>query len=87
MGAICRRTRGVSIVNREMTFAERWTHPDDQIEEWRHKAAMCAEVLVPDCVPPALVQGAYASNAVARERVGSLGLGINTTLNARLFFR
>src|SRR5262249_30027644 len=28
---------GVSIVSRDMTFAERWTHPGSQIEEWRHK--------------------------------------------------
>jgi hypothetical protein len=75
------------MVNREMTFAERWTHPEDQIAEWRHKAAMCAEVLVPDCVPAAFVRGAYTLDVTVQERVNALGLSINAVPNARLFFR
>jgi ssDNA thymidine ADP-ribosyltransferase DarT-like protein len=78
---------GVSIVSREKTFAERWTHPDDQIEEWRHKAAMCAEVLVPDAVPPSLVQGAYVSGEVARQRIDALGIRIATAVDTHLFFQ
>jgi ssDNA thymidine ADP-ribosyltransferase, DarT len=78
---------GVSIVNRNMTFAEWWTHPEDQIEEWRHKAAMCAEVLVPDRVLPSFVRGAYVSGTTAEQRIGALGTGIKTVINARLFFR
>lgn len=78
---------GVSIVSRDMTFAERGTRPGNQIEEWRHKAAMCAEVLVPNCVPPTFVQGAYVSGTVPQQRIGTLGLGIRTTVNARLFFQ
>ncbi|MBE3599471.1 MAG: DUF4433 domain-containing protein [Limnochordaceae bacterium] len=38
---------GLGYISREVVFAERWTHPQDKIQEWRHKSAMCAEVLVP----------------------------------------
>jgi hypothetical protein len=78
---------GISIVREDLTFAERWTHPDDQREEWRHKAAMCAEVLVPECVPSSFITGAYVSGSVPQQRVVALGLGVVTTINARLFFR
>jgi len=36
--------RGLAIVDRELTFAIDWTHPD-QIEYFRRKSAKCAEVL------------------------------------------
>jgi hypothetical protein len=78
---------GVSIVRKHLTFAEWWTHPEDQKEEWRHRAAMCAEVLVPDRVPPGFVMGAYVSGPVPQQRIVDLGLGLATTINARLFFR
>lgn len=79
--------KGVNIVSRHRTFAEWWTHPEDQIEEWRHKAAMCAEILVPDCVPPTFIQAAYVSDSVANQRIRELALGVKTTINARLFFQ
>lgn len=80
--------QGISIVDRDRTFAEWWTHPEDQIDEWRHKAQMCAEVLVPDCVPPSYLVEAYVSGQVAKQRIVELGeLGIGATINARLFFR
>jgi hypothetical protein len=79
---------GISIVRRDRTFAEWWTHPENQIDEWRHKAEMCAEVLVPDCVPRSYLAGAYISGQVAEERFAELGeLSIITTIDARLFFR
>lgn len=59
--------RGLAIVDAAHTFAENWTHPDDQIEEWRHKTRMCAEVLVPDRVPKDHITGAYAMAADVAE--------------------
>jgi hypothetical protein len=62
----------MDIVDEDYTFADYWTHLDDQIEEWRHKSRMCAEILVPDVVPPQYIAGAYAvSEAFARKARGA----------------
>jgi hypothetical protein len=78
---------GLSIVDKDVTFAEYWTHPEDQRAEWRHKSAMCAEVLVPHRVAPNYILGAYVSGDMARDRIEALRLGIETHANARMFFR
>lgn len=54
---------GLSIVDRERTFAQSWTDPD-KFEYWRKKAAKCAEVLVPNRVPPRLIIGAHVSGPI-----------------------
>ena len=77
---------GLAIVSRELTFAESWLHPEDQILEWRHKSAMCAEVLVPDHVPSNFLCGAYVCNHAVGTQVEALGPGIPITVNSRLFF-
>jgi hypothetical protein len=38
---------GLLAIDCETVFARSWNHPDDFFAHWRHKAAMCAEVLVP----------------------------------------
>jgi ssDNA thymidine ADP-ribosyltransferase DarT-like protein len=50
--------KGLEIVDRATTFAERWDHPDP-LEKERRKTAGQAEVLVPDRVEPRYVRGAY----------------------------
>jgi hypothetical protein len=77
---------GLAIVDRDRTFAEWWTH-DDQIEQWRHSAQKCAEVLVPDAVPPAYVVGAYVSCDGSRECLQRLAPGLSITVDAHLFFQ
>ena len=52
---------GLEIVDGTRTFARYWTHPEDWKDELRHKSQMCAEVLVPDIVPPRFITGAYVS--------------------------
>ncbi len=78
---------GLSIVDGAKTFAVSWKHPDDQIAEWRHTSAMCAEVLVPDCVPPRYIECAYVSDGAAKNNVDDLGLGLRAMINRPLFFR
>jgi hypothetical protein len=78
---------GLSIIDSERTFAEWWTHEDDQIAEWRHKSAMCAEVLVPERVAPAHINGAYVAGQEAEQMITGLRLAIDTTINGRLFFK
>lgn len=77
---------GLSIVNRERTFAEWWTH-DDQRDQWRHSAQKCAEVLVLNVVPATLITGAYVSCETAREALRIVVPGLSVTVNKNLFFK
>lgn len=77
---------GLAIVDRDRTFAEWWTH-DDQIEQWRHSSQKCAEVLVPDVVPPSYVIGAYVSCDDSRRQLHSLVPDLSVTVNPGLFFQ
>lgn len=76
-----------ALLDQERIFAEYWTHPDDQIEEWRHKSIKCAEVLVPDRVAATYVIGAYVSCSESRDAVRASALGLNVTVKAQFFFR
>jgi len=78
--------RGLSIVDKEMTFAEYWTH-SDPIEAMRRKSAKCAEVLVPDRIDPILIMGAYVSCPDAKTTLDALGVDIPVAINSYLFFR
>jgi len=77
---------GLSIVDREATFAEYWTDPDP-IVQWQKKSAKCAEVLVPDKVAPNFIVGAYVSCQEAQDRLNGLGTGIGVTISGHMFFR
>jgi hypothetical protein len=76
----------VAIVDRPLTFAEFWTHPDNPLQELRHKSAMCAEVLVPDIVPQRFVTGAHVSGLAGARNFDALGLGLGRSINRALFF-
>jgi len=77
---------GLSIVDREATFAEYWTDAD-QIIEWRKKAAKCAEVLVPDKMKPEYIMGAYVSCQESVHKIQALNASISVSTNSHLFFR
>jgi len=77
---------GLSIVDATMTFAEFWTHPEDQRAEWRHKSMMCAEVLVPDRVAPRFIVGAYVSCGESARMIAAEAPSLPTDTNRRLFF-
>ena len=78
---------GLVHVNRDLTFARNWTHPGDQIAEWRHKAAKCAEVLVPDSVHPNNIQRIYVSGDIARQRAEAIQQSKPVQIYADLFFQ
>jgi hypothetical protein len=78
---------GLALVNRDTAFAQYWTHPEDQIAEWRHKSAMCAEVLVPDRVDPGHINGAYVGTRQAEQNVRAVAAGLAVTLNEYMFFK
>lgn len=68
-------------------FARDWTHPDDQIREWRHKSRKCAEILVPYQVASNLITGALVPDNAARGRLSQAGFGLPIVVNPDFFFR
>jgi hypothetical protein len=71
----------------DLVYADDWRHPGDQIAYFRHKAAMCAEVLVPGVVPPELIAGAYVVNQNAAQTLAATGFNRAVNINTHLFFR
>lgn len=67
-------------------FARSWNH-GDYYEKSRHKARMCAEVLVPERIAPEFIRGIYVSCDEAAQIVHDLDLGIRTKINPYLFFQ
>ena len=82
-----RSPAGLGLIDTATVLASSWTHPNDQVAEWRHGSAICAEVLVPDRVQPDHIQGAYVSCSQARSALEAVAPGIEIHVNARLFFR
>ena len=80
---------GLAIVDGELVFAEYWTDPDP-ILYYRRKSAKCAEVLVPDVVPPSFIFGAYMSTQDSLDRLRqmcALPHDFEGEVDAHLFFR
>jgi hypothetical protein len=76
---------GISIVSRELAFAEWWTD-SDLIRSWQKKVARCAEVLVPNRVPPELILGALVSGAVGQDRCLASGTECEVAIDRHMFF-
>ena len=72
-------------INFDMVYARDW-RSDDRITYWRQKAAKCAEVLVPQSVPLALIFGAYVVNLQASEVLLAVGFNRPITIDADMFF-
>jgi ssDNA thymidine ADP-ribosyltransferase, DarT len=77
--------RGLAFVNYALTFAEWWTDPDP-IQYFRRKSAKCAEVLVPRCVPPSFLIGAYVSCDEVLMQFNRLGVRLAAEIDRHLFF-
>jgi hypothetical protein len=77
---------GLSIVDKDRTFATWWTH-EDQIEYWRHSAQKCAEVLVPDRVPAEYLVGAYVSCGRSRKALEQLASTLPIVVDPSMFFQ
>jgi hypothetical protein len=72
------------LIDKAIVFARSWKHPGDQIREWRHGSAMCAEVLIPDVVPPNYIMGVYVScdetASLIRDDFSDLDVLVNSDL-------
>lgn len=76
----------LGVMDLEYVYARNWKHPDNQIEEWRHSSAKCAEVLIPQRIPPRFLTGAFVLNEQAQERLHSTGFALPITIDPDLFF-
>lgn len=74
-------------LNFNQIYAESWLHPENQITEWQHKSAKCAEVLVPNVVSVDFILKAYVVNETARNNLMATGFSKPVELLPRLFFR
>jgi hypothetical protein len=68
-------------------YAMDWRHPNDPIAYYRHRSRKCAEVLIPHCMPPNFISGAYVVNGTAATKLASLGFGLPVTIDPVLFFQ
>ncbi len=76
---------GLRAIAFDDVFADYWTD-DDPFEQRRKKSAKCAEALVPNCVEPQFITGAYVSGEVGRDALTATGFGLPVTVNANMFF-
>jgi len=77
---------GLAALDDRMVFAEDWRHPGDYAGYERHQGVKCAEVLVPDAVPPTLILGVYVSCGQSKGQVESIMGNVSVKVNAHLFF-
>ena len=77
---------GLRLIVKETVFARFWLHPDDQIAEWRHGSAMCAEALIPDCVPAEYIKGIYVSCDETAQSIRQEFPDMDVVVNRDLFF-
>ena len=77
---------GIEALNLDYIFADNWKHPENEIEEWRHSSAKCAEVLIPDKIAPDYLIGAYAVDSAVKLRMQNLNFNLPITINPDLFF-
>ena len=77
---------GLRAIDRDRVFAQYWTHPQDPFDEWNHKSEKCAEVLVPDCVKPCYLVGAYVDNQVVLKTFQQLNIQLPVGIKSDIFF-
>ena len=77
---------GLSHIDYNLVSAGSWTHPGNIIEEWRHGAIICAEVLVPDKIESRFIKKIYVSCNESAEKVRNLAPEFPVAVNRDLFF-
>lgn len=75
------------VLDFDAIYAMDWRHPDNPVAYYRHSSQKCAEVLVPECVEPRYLTGAYVVDEASKDRLKSLGLALPAATNPVLFFR
>ena len=80
-------TTGLLLLDREQVFADDWRHPGDPLEYQRHRSIKCAEVLVPNQIPPTYILGAYVSCIQSQAKLSNMAPNLRITVNPYLFFQ
>ncbi|MCP1601725.1 hypothetical protein J2S82_003682 [Aeromonas caviae] len=75
----------LTALNLDRVYARDW-RSDDRITYYQQKAAKCAEVLVPHCVPTHLIIGAYVVNEAAYNALQAIGFNRPVSIHPDLFF-
>lgn len=69
----------------EIIFMDDWRAPD-QYKFWGQKRQKCAEILVPDKVPPEYIIGAYVGTPAAHQALLAQGFRLDIQENKHIFF-
>lgn len=77
---------GLEALNKDTICANFWLHPDNQYEEWAHKSAKCAEVLVPDKIDSRNILGAIVANNTALAAFKKLQIPLTVSIKSDIFF-
>ncbi|MDI6752080.1 MAG: DUF4433 domain-containing protein [bacterium] len=81
---------GIDKLNENIIFARYWTD-HDSIKQFELKSGICAEVLVPDCIPPKFIKGIYVSCEESLKKAKSLLINSHFAdkifINSDLFFQ
>jgi hypothetical protein len=79
---------GLANITKELVYATWWYHEGDPIRTYDHGQIVCAEVLVPDVLPPEYITGAYVScdesASALLDAVDSEGFTV--TVRRKMFF-
>jgi hypothetical protein len=74
-----------AVLDYDAIFAMDWRHPD-QFEYFTRKSKKCAEILVPNCVEPRFLAGAYVADKAAADKLQTLGFSLPIAINPEMFF-
>jgi len=77
---------GLDAVDRALTFAKYWAHEGDPYATELHRKRMCAEVLVPYCIEPRFIGGAFVANEQAKRKFEALEVDLQVVVEPRMFF-
>jgi hypothetical protein len=69
----------------EEIYCTDWNHPNPR-EKSRLKFHKCAEILVPERVPPEMIYGALVANESAKYSLAGLGFSGEITIDSPFFF-
>lgn len=75
------------LLDYDAIFASDWRHPNDRIAYFRHRSQKCAELLVPHCVEPKYLTGAYVVDEATASQLKSAGFAMPVTIDPVMFFR
>lgn len=77
---------GLKYVDYDLMLSGDWNDPD-QIQKYRKKGRMCAEILVPYCVDSKYIVGAYVSCASSEKLLAEKCPDLSIEINPYMYFR